>query len=576
MTILGNINSATNLASGNISDFAEAVDDRVSTLLVAGANVTLTYNDAAGTLTIASVGGGGGSFIDTISDTNTIDLSVTGTTLSAVIPTTATPQVAQLGLGQAANSTRLSFPAATTATGGIDLGGDVSVYRQAAGKLRVERPSGGLSHFEINAASGQDALLSLSENGIAQWRLRYTASDGTLAIRDDPGARNLLLLQPDGRIEAGSEPDTLTPGNSIRAMLASRQGGTRDGRSNQGTPASDGLTRNNDRISFTYTSGAGEFANTTNGTRGDDVTAAGALSGGHSGFHDTIGAHVWDAKGALVPHQVSITLISKPTGAAYPNTYAECVPFVSRIEDVRSKGTYAGSWESFLKISNGADHADAGPIQGFGSLVQLQERNAYTTYDDSAIFALSPGWRTTGARGLWIHSAGSAVVGTGIHLRGSGGYKRVLTYADTAGVEQFCIDVNGNIGVRRVTDQTTTLTIALTVGYTSAGAASTVAADGIGFGGDVELFRSAANVLRTPDTLSVGGFLNLNDPASGYLQETELTSAPGAPPANVGRVYFRNDKIVISFNNGTTTQYLTCDLSNASPSSTWAVSTTAP
>jgi hypothetical protein len=46
-------------ASTDISDFAEAVDDRVGALLVAGTNVTLTYNDGAGTLTIAATGGGG-------------------------------------------------------------------------------------------------------------------------------------------------------------------------------------------------------------------------------------------------------------------------------------------------------------------------------------------------------------------------------------------------------------------------------------------------------------------------------------------------------------------------------------
>ena len=32
----------------------EKVDDRVAALLVAGSNVTLTYNDAANTLTVAS------------------------------------------------------------------------------------------------------------------------------------------------------------------------------------------------------------------------------------------------------------------------------------------------------------------------------------------------------------------------------------------------------------------------------------------------------------------------------------------------------------------------------------------
>lgn len=41
--------------------FNEAVDDRVAQLLVAGTNITLTYNDGAGTLTIDASGSGGGS-----------------------------------------------------------------------------------------------------------------------------------------------------------------------------------------------------------------------------------------------------------------------------------------------------------------------------------------------------------------------------------------------------------------------------------------------------------------------------------------------------------------------------------
>ena len=37
----------------------DAIDDRVAALLVAGANVTLTYDDPAGSITIAAAGGGG-------------------------------------------------------------------------------------------------------------------------------------------------------------------------------------------------------------------------------------------------------------------------------------------------------------------------------------------------------------------------------------------------------------------------------------------------------------------------------------------------------------------------------------
>jgi hypothetical protein len=49
------------IGANQVSNFDEAVDDRVAALLVAGSNITLTYNDAANTLTIASSGGGGGT-----------------------------------------------------------------------------------------------------------------------------------------------------------------------------------------------------------------------------------------------------------------------------------------------------------------------------------------------------------------------------------------------------------------------------------------------------------------------------------------------------------------------------------
>jgi hypothetical protein len=64
-TILGGYTSDAELATALASyvtqaEFPEGVDDRVAALLKAGANVTLTYDDAANTLTISSTGGGGG------------------------------------------------------------------------------------------------------------------------------------------------------------------------------------------------------------------------------------------------------------------------------------------------------------------------------------------------------------------------------------------------------------------------------------------------------------------------------------------------------------------------------------
>lgn len=57
--LLNRANHTGTQAATTISDFSEAVDDRVAALLVPGTNITITYNDAANAITIASTAGGG-------------------------------------------------------------------------------------------------------------------------------------------------------------------------------------------------------------------------------------------------------------------------------------------------------------------------------------------------------------------------------------------------------------------------------------------------------------------------------------------------------------------------------------
>lgn len=62
--------------ASDVSDFDEAVDDRVDGLLVAGTNVTLTYDDAAGSLTIDAAGANAPLLVE--GDGISIDTSVPG------------------------------------------------------------------------------------------------------------------------------------------------------------------------------------------------------------------------------------------------------------------------------------------------------------------------------------------------------------------------------------------------------------------------------------------------------------------------------------------------------------------
>ena len=68
-TLLNRANHTGSQSSSTISDFAEATDDRVAALLVAGTNVALSYNDVANTLTINSTASGGGGTWGSITGT---------------------------------------------------------------------------------------------------------------------------------------------------------------------------------------------------------------------------------------------------------------------------------------------------------------------------------------------------------------------------------------------------------------------------------------------------------------------------------------------------------------------------
>jgi len=136
------------LTSDNISEGAvnkyytdERVDDRVSSLLVAGSNITLTYNDPANTLTIASTGGGGGGIT-----------SVNGDSGPAVsLDTADIPEGTNLYFTN--ERAQDAVGASLSATGeGVDL-----VYDDAGNSIRADLDLPGLG--SISNTEGVDLML---------------------------------------------------------------------------------------------------------------------------------------------------------------------------------------------------------------------------------------------------------------------------------------------------------------------------------------------------------------------------------------------------------------------------------
>lgn len=108
--------TGTQLAA-TISDFAEAVDDRVAALVVAGTNMTITYNDGAGTLTFDAAGGGAGTNLSYTAATRVI-ASDTGTDATLPLVTSGEAGLAPASGGGTTNFLRADGTWAAPSGGG--------------------------------------------------------------------------------------------------------------------------------------------------------------------------------------------------------------------------------------------------------------------------------------------------------------------------------------------------------------------------------------------------------------------------------------------------------------------------
>lgn len=140
-TLLDRANHTGTQAASTISDFSEAVDDRVSSLLVAGTGISITYDDALNTETIAATGGGGGGSL-TVEE---VDGSPTDSAVTKLIFPNGTLSIT-------------SHEATYTPAGGGGGGGSTS----------------GIGAYSARPAAGTAGNLYIATDGASQW-----VDDGT-------------------------------------------------------------------------------------------------------------------------------------------------------------------------------------------------------------------------------------------------------------------------------------------------------------------------------------------------------------------------------------------------------------
>lgn len=110
-------NTTIAIPASQVTDFSEAVDDRVAALAVAGTNMTITYNDAAGTLTFDAAGGGAGTNLSYTAATRVI-ASDTGTDATLPLVTSGDAGLAPASGGGTTNFLRADGTWAAPAGGG--------------------------------------------------------------------------------------------------------------------------------------------------------------------------------------------------------------------------------------------------------------------------------------------------------------------------------------------------------------------------------------------------------------------------------------------------------------------------
>lgn len=212
----------------------EAIEDHLGgTVMTAGSNVTITYDDTAGTITVAATSGGGawGSITGTLSSQTDLQTALDGKVATTTtvnghalsgnvtvsradlsLDTTDSPQFAGLNVGAAADTT-----ITRTGAGDIAVEGN-AIYR--AGGTDVPVTDGGtgastLTNHGVLVGQGTSAVAATAAGTANQ----LLVSGGAAA---DPSYKTLASADASVTVTAGATMDLSVPGVGL-LNIVSRQ-----------------------------------------------------------------------------------------------------------------------------------------------------------------------------------------------------------------------------------------------------------------------------------------------------------------------------------------------------------------
>ena len=259
------LTSHTHTAS-QVTDFSEAVDDRVGSLLVAGTNITLNYNDPGNTLTINGTGSGAASGI-----TVTPAGNIAATNVQAALVELDTEKVAKAGDTMTGNlivnKSNPSLALQKTASGQTN---------QLVGYNDVN-PRWQIQMGDSVAESGSDVGSNFT---IARYSDAGAPIDAPLAIARSTGVVDFKSTPTVSGVPIGGGTPGGTPGGSttqVQYNNAGAFGGAANLTWNTGTSV---LSLN------------GQLAISTASGQSTSILAGGIVQGGGTGFKAT-GTIAW-------------------------------------------------------------------------------------------------------------------------------------------------------------------------------------------------------------------------------------------------------------------------------------------